>query len=361
MKTESQFPKLPSVSELLRHPTVEKVVARVNQSTIAGRATGFLAEVQASWREASEKGVVPSLGQMAERLAQRLMGQPMHASPVINATGEICSTRWQAPLADAAVQEMLHLAGEFHESATPQQEQACALLTELTGAESAWVVSSYQVATQLIQDVAADLAQYAGLVDPAIHGHLPVKTITARVESGVELVVCDGAGLLGGPSCGIIVGRRQAVDSLKQHPWAGVVEAEALPLVALVSTLSTYRISEQVIHQIPVWQLLSAPQENLQQRCERLATLIAESKAVVEAVPTSSESTWYASDLMQLAGPTWAIKLLPAEQSPEQLIHHLEKSLPLVVPRLQEDAVWLDLRSVFPRWDQPLVEAFQTT
>ncbi|MCG8451322.1 MAG: hypothetical protein MI725_17290, partial [Pirellulales bacterium] len=139
MKPESQFPKLPSLSELLQHPTVEKVVERVNQSTIAQRATGFLAELQTSLRERADQGVVPSLNQLAERLAQRLLGQAAHALPIINATGEICSPRWQAPLADVAVQEMLRVAGEFHESTNTHQQQAGALLCSLTGAESAWV------------------------------------------------------------------------------------------------------------------------------------------------------------------------------------------------------------------------------
>jgi hypothetical protein len=361
MKPESHFPKLPSVSELLQHPAVEKVVDRMNQSTIAQRATGFLAELQTSWRDASVGSVMPSLGQMAEGLAQRLMGKPDHAAPVINATGEICSPRWQAPLADAAVQEMLRLAGEFHEPASSLQQQASALLCELTGAESAWVVSSYRVATRLVQDTEAELAQYAGLIDPLEFGLLAVPTLTARVTARAELVVCDGAGLLGGPSCGIIVGRRAAVERLQQQPWSDVVGAESLPLVALVSTLSTYRMPGQVIHRIPIWQLLSAPRKNLQQRCERLATLIAESDTVAEAVPTSSKSTWYVSDSMQLAGPTWAIRLLPDGQSLEQFVLSLEKSVPTVVAHIADNAVWLDLRSVFPRWDQQLVAAMQST
>mgnify|MGYP001168192218 CR=1 FL=1 len=240
------------------------------------------------------------------------------------------------------------------------QQQASALLCELTGAESAWVVSSYRVATRLVQDTEAELAQYAGLIDPLEFGLLAVPTLTARVTARAELVVCDGAGLLGGPSCGIIVGRRAAVERLQQQPWSHVVGAESLPLVALVSTLSTYRMPDQVGHRIPIWQLLSAPRKNLQQRCERLATLIAESDTVAEAVPTSSKSTWYVSDSMQLAGPTWAIRLLPDGQSLEQFVLSLEKSVPTVVAHIADNAVWLDLRSVFPRWDQQLVAAMQS-
>ena len=202
MKSESRLPKLPSMTELLQHPSVEKVLQRVNQSTVAQRATGFLAELHSSWRDKAEQGV-PSLSQLAERLAQRLMGQPVHAAPAINATGQIFSSRWQTPLSDAAQQEMLRVAGEFHESTPAQQQQVCALLCELTGAEAAWVLSSYRVASELAsgcEDFCADLANIAGLVDPSESGYAPaampsVRTISARIESGAELVVCDGAGL----------------------------------------------------------------------------------------------------------------------------------------------------------------------
>ena len=357
MKSDPNFPKLPSVSELLQHPAVEKVVERVNQSTIAQRATGFLTELQTGWREASEDATMPSLSQIAERLAQRLMGRSDHMTPAINATGVICSTRWQMPMADCAVQEQLRLAGEFFER-TGLQEQACALLCDLTGAESAWVVHSYQFATRLVQETTADLAEYAGLVDPKEYGHLPVCTLSSRLQAGANLIVCDGAGLLGGPGCGILLGHQKQVEALRHHAWADSAAADALQLVALIATLAVYRRPDQVAHQIPVWQLLSTPQDNLKQRCHRMATLIAEGPSVSEAVPISTQSTWFASDSMQLAGTAWAIQLKPANLTIEHFVRNLEKTLPRVVVRVEDDVVWIDLRSVFPRWDQPLIEAF---
>lgn len=363
MKSESQFPKLPSLGELLQHPTVEKVVERVNQSTIAQRAAGFLTELQTSLRDKADQDIVPSLGQLAERLAQRLLGHSEHSLPVINATGEICSPRWQTPLAEVAVQEMLRVAGEFHASSELQQ-RATAQLCDLTGAESAWVVCNYHAAQQLVgqcQGVEVETTQYAGLLNPAEYGLLPVQTLTDYVQADAELIVCDAAGLLGGPSCGVILGRRQAVEEVRCHADVESFDADAMILVALLSTLDIYRNQKRVIHQIPIWQLLSAPIENLQQRSERLAPLIADSCEVADAIPAAGESTWFETPQMRLAGPTWAVKLQPAQQSPEEFSQLLRNSLPPVAARIESDGIWLDLRSMFPRWDQRLVEVFQTT
>jgi len=363
MKPDSPLPKLPSLSELLKHPTVERIVDQVNQTTIAQRATGFLEEIKSNLPKPSVQGIVPSIHQLAERLAQRLLEPSQRSSSAINATGAIWSDRWTSPpLAEAAVHEMLRLASEYHESSDPMVKRVEALLTELTGAEAVWVGNSFENVARLAQETGqsnVEIAQHVGLLDPADFGLSHVETITSRLEAGAQLLVCDGAGLLGGPSCGILIGEKKRIQEIIAQPTLATNPAGSLALAALLATLEIYKTPNQAIHKIPSLQLLSTPLENLEQRCARLAALIVENDLVAEAQPTQCDSAWYDTGAVKYAAPTWALKLVPAADTSENLIRSLRASSPQVIGREQQDAVWLDLRATFPRWDQQIITALE--
>jgi len=364
MKSDpSPFPKLPSIGELLKHPSVEQIVDRVNQTTIAQRATGFLEELQTNFQDRTQQGVVPSIHQIAERLARRLLGSEQGGSPAINATGVVLGDRWPvAPLSESALHEMLRFASEYHELEQESSEQVVARLIDLTGAESAWVASSFTGAVSLAETCAeakVDTVGYVGLVDPAEYGLSHVDTIGDRLATGADLVIVDGSGLLGGPSCGIVLGSSELISQLCEHPFAEALSAARLTLATLDATLRVYQSEEQAMHHIPVLQLLSAPVANLQQRCERLAPLLEATDLIAAATPMQCEAIWYDTSTSKISGPSWAIKLQPAQGSVEELSQHLSRADTPVACREQQDALWLDLRSVFPRWDQKLVSALE--
>ncbi len=361
MKPESPFPKLPSLGELLQHPTVQGVVERVNQTTIAQRAAGFWDELQTGWKE---QGGMPSVGELAERLAHRLLGRSHHCTPQVNATGVLCSRRWQAPLAEAAVHELLRFASDYQQPSAALMEQAAASLVKLTGAEAAWVASSFEAAVSMTgQCEGATLVSspLIGLLDPTDFGRGHVDTITGRLDDGADLVVVDGSGLLGGPRCGIVVGSKRFIEQIQKSELAPALAAEAMVLAALEATLEIYRTPEKVIHQIPVLQLLSTPLENLQQRCERIAPLLAECEQIESAEVVARESIWLDAGDSQMSAASWAIALRPAHGSVERLAHLFEQATPQVVGREEEGAYVLDFRAIFPRWDQQLITTLEQT
>jgi len=359
MKSDPPLSKLPSLGELLKHPTVERIVDQVNQTTIAQRAAGFLEELRSNLPKPSAQGVLPSIHQIAERLARRLLEPSEATTASINATGAIWGDRWpSSPLAETAVHEMLCLASEYHETSSRLAKRVETLLKELTGAEAAWVGNRFESVARLVKECDnVEVAQHLGLVDPADFGLTHVETLTSRIEAGVELLVCDAAGLLGGPRCGILLGRKKHLEELiKQSPFA-TSAADPLVMAALAATLEIYKAADQVVHKIPAIRLLSTPLENLEQRCARLASLMVESPLVAEAHPTQCDSAWYDTSAVKYAGPTWALKLVPADNSTERLVESLQASSPQIVGREQQDAIWLDMRAIFPRWDQQLVTA----
>jgi L-seryl-tRNA(Ser) seleniumtransferase len=203
-----------------------------------------------------------------------------------------------------------------------------------------------------------DVAPAAGTIDPSIHGFTSVATIRERLAAGADMVVADGAGLLGGPPCGLVVGRRKPVEQAANHPLASVASIDSLTAAALNATLELYRDADKgpVILQVPVWQQLSAPLDNLKQRAERLAPLMAESDAVASVECCQLDSTWRRWGDRHWTAPSWAIILRPAADCRE-LWAQLQRGPYPVLARECEGALHLDLRTVFPRWDQQLVAA----
>ena len=434
MKFEPHLPQLPSLSELLEHPRVKGAVERINRSTVAQRATGFLDELRATVADRAGRLEVPPLGHLAERLVRRLLGEPAGGGLAINATGVVIGAGDLAPpLADSAAHAMLQLAGEFHHRGGSLQQAAERELAQLAGAEAALVVNNLEAALALvlasssggrdalliggidqsaagidwrglaarngvvlrnvadahaldaidahpavilrapdsepwltIEAAAAaakrfgapfiDVAPFAGAINPQSHGLGPVETIAERLAAGADLVVIDGGGLLGGPSCGLLVGNRNVIEAAATHPLNHLAAANPLVAAALHATIHAYRDDEQgAVFAIPVWQLLSAPVANLQQRAERLAALIAAAPGVASATAAPVESPWLRLGEIERRGPDWQIEIRPREKSVEKVVAELAVAAQPIIAGEGENALYLNCRSLFPRSDQRLV------
>jgi L-seryl-tRNA(Ser) seleniumtransferase len=441
MKFEPHLPQLPSVGELLEHPRVKGMVQRINRSTVAQRATGFLDELRSTVVERAGKFEVPPMGQLADRLVRRLLGDPVSGGPAVNATGVVVGHAELAPpLADVAVQAMMQQASEYHDRGSRLRDAVERDLSHLAGAEGALALGSFDAALAVAlastaanreallagnietaatgidwrgvaarngvalragsdaatvtvgaqagphpaallrapdaapwlpaADAAAlakgvgahfiDVAPLAGLVNPQTQGLAAVETIRERLAAGADLVVVDGAGLLGGPSAGLLFGRRAVIDEAAGRPLARLASLDPLRAAALLATAQLYRDDEQgVIFTIPVWQLLSAPVANLQQRAERLASLIAALPGVASADAAACDSAWLSLGQLALSGPDWTIAVRPREGEAAKLTAALAAGARPIVAAEQDGAVTLRLRSVFPRWDQRLVSEIE--
>lgn len=197
-----------------------------------------------------------------------------------------------------------------------------------------------------------DVAPLAGIENPAQYDLDNVPTLAERIAAGVGLVVAAGAGLIGGPDCGIVVGSKQAVEKLLEHPLYPAVQIPVQTAAALRATLRTYETPQRLAFETPVWQLLSTPIENLEQRAERLAPLLAECPTIGSVEPVACESPWATAGGAKLSSRSWALKIEPAAGRPETLQADLRRRQ--IATRLVEDQVWMDLRAVFARWDQRL-------
>ncbi len=122
--------------------------------------------------------------------------------------------------------------------------------------------------------------------------------VRRSVRAGAALVCFSGDKLLGGPQAGLIVGRAEAVAAARAHPLARALRLDKLGLAALEATLQLYRDPERARREIPVLAMLTASDEVLRARAERLAA--ATGGEVVEATARVGGG---ALPLLELPGP----------------------------------------------------------
>ncbi|MEK6246712.1 MAG: L-seryl-tRNA(Sec) selenium transferase, partial [Planctomycetales bacterium] len=95
--------------------------------------------------------------------------------------------------------------------------------------------------------------------------------VSQCISSGADLVLFSGDKLLGGPQCGIVVGRRDLIKQIAEHPMMRALRVDKVILAALGATLRLHRDPQRAAQDIPLLHLLSTPIENLKSRADRLA------------------------------------------------------------------------------------------
>jgi L-seryl-tRNA(Ser) seleniumtransferase len=179
------------------------------------------------------------------------------------------------------------------------------------------------------------------------------------IRCGADVVLFSGDKLLGGPQCGIILGKRPLIENINQHPLARALRVDKITLAALAATLRLYKDPETLEQRIPLLMLLTTSVDNLRNRAERLAPQLAACDAITTAEPVEDTTYLGGGSVPTQRIPTWCVALSPAHENVDSLAARLRKGHPAVCGRVQNDRVLLDLRTVFARQDGLLVKAVQ--
>ena len=169
-------------------------------------------------------------------------------------------------------------------------------------------------------------------------------------ESGVGLIAASGDKLLGGPQCGILVGKNDLIDRIRENPLLRVLRVDKLTYAALEGTLLEH-LSEGT-NSIPVERILSLRPEDLMRRCREVAERINSSQLVYDIVPVASLVGGGTAPKATLQ--SCAISLRHTSFPAAELLSRLRKLEPPIIGRISDDTVLLDLRTVPPDFDEEL-------
>lgn len=195
----------------------------------------------------------------------------------------------------------------------------------------------------------------APLVPSAELAQWPRQSVREVLEAGADLVVARGDGLVGGPTCGLLLGTQAAIDRIREHALFPVWEVDALRGELLVATLQHYADNGKVEQSLPLWQLLTAPVDNLRNRAERMAPQMAQGQGIAAAAPVEVRSPLCAA-FGDAGRPSYGVSLTATDDDVRSLDARLRQANASVWGRLEGNSLVLDLRTVFPRQDRLLVE-----
>ncbi|WP_110684809.1 L-seryl-tRNA(Sec) selenium transferase [Salinicola aestuarinus] len=182
------------------------------------------------------------------------------------------------------------------------------------------------------------------------HESQPAEAIAA----GADLVTFSGDKLLGGPQAGVLVGRREAIAQLKQHPLKRALRCDKLTLAALEATLRLYRDSDAPERDVPALRLLTRPAAEIAAQAERLRPAVAVALDGIAAVSVGACRSQLGSGSLPVDRLESHALVLRAANS--GALVRLERALRAldrpVIGRLHEGALWLDLRCLASEADE---------
>jgi L-seryl-tRNA(Ser) seleniumtransferase len=175
-------------------------------------------------------------------------------------------------------------------------------------------------------------------------GLLHEPTPSERLSLGADVVTFSGDKLIGGPQAGLLVGRADLIERLRRDPLARAMRPDKAILAAVAATLGLYRAGVAAT-EIPVWQLIATPAEELKERAEWIAQMCAAffaPRAGVEIVDL--ESPIGGGSLPGQTVPSWGVKV--PFRSATKAATALRQGDPSILARVSDDAVVFDLRTV---------------
>lgn len=175
----------------------------------------------------------------------------------------------------------------------------------------------------------------------------------SSIQAGADLVLGSGDKLLGGPQCGIILGRSNLISSISKHPLARALRIDKLTLAALSATLDLYLRGLSDV-EIPVHRMIQSTLAQLVTRGTALQTRLKQVSGLIVATGETVSEIGGGS-LPSLKLPSLAL-ILQAACSAQTLAEQLRLGSPSVFGRVHQDMLWLDLRTIAPQDDDTLVE-----
>jgi L-seryl-tRNA(Ser) seleniumtransferase len=146
---------------------------------------------------------------------------------------------------------------------------------------------------------------------------------------------------------GIIVGKRELIAKLQQHPLKRALRADKMTLAALEATLRLYLHPEKLAERLPTLRLLSRDAASLRQLGEHLLARIAPYYAEVEVRVEPCLSQPGSGSLPVDRLPGAALTFTPRDGRGSQLEALALRWRALAVPvigRIKDGRLWLDLR-----------------
>lgn len=183
--------------------------------------------------------------------------------------------------------------------------------------------------------------------------------VTASVSAGVDIVTFSGDKLLGGPQAGIIAGKTEFIERLRNHPLYRALRVDKLAYAGLEATLEAYRRGDDHT-EVPVQKMLSLSKGEIEARAKRFIEKLNNELGIgnkLKCEPRDGESAVGGGAAPTAHLVTTLIAVTHETLAAPSLELALRHSSPPVITRIVADEVLIDLRTILEDEETELLSA----
>ena len=187
---------------------------------------------------------------------------------------------------------------------------------------------------------------------------LPIEKDEPKVKdivaAGVDVAMFSGDKLLGGPQCGIIVGKKKYVDKIRKHHLMRAMRCDKMTLAALSATLRLYLQPATLPQHLPAHAMLSTSVAELTRRAELVCRSINNPNIQIEITEADSQIGSGALPLKTI--PSVALAISGGAKS-EHYHQQLRDFRTPVIAYIRNDRLLVNLRTILERDTEELINA----
>lgn len=197
------------------------------------------------------------------------------------------------------------------------------------------------------------------LVDFSKYGFTYEPTVQSSLEKGVDVVTFSGDKMLGGPQAGIIVGKKKYIDKMKKNQLTRALRIDKMTLAALEGTLKCYIDEKEAIENIPTLNMILSSKDIHKKRAQRLKRRLQNNVKDFNFKVSEDLSMVGGGSMPGERIPTYVVKVNSDKITAEKIEEKLRLSKNPIIVRVSKDEVILDVRTLFERDFNIIVEEFK--
>jgi len=187
-------------------------------------------------------------------------------------------------------------------------------------------------------------------IDFSKYGLKKEPTVQDSVQKGADIITFSGDKMLGGPQCGIILGKKGIISSIKANQLNRALRVDKLTLLALQATLYLYRDESIALKKIPTLRMLCQSYSSLCYKAKKLLDLIGNTDNNNFKVSLCAGLSMVGGGAMPLEKiQTKLLCISPKKHSAQHVAELLRSCNPPIIARLEKNHVLLDVRTIQER------------
>lgn len=198
------------------------------------------------------------------------------------------------------------------------------------------------------------------LIDFSKYGLADEPVVSQSIADGADVALFSGDKLIGGPQCGIVVGKRKYIQAILANPLMRAMRVGKMTLAALAATLIQYRNIENAEQTIPLLTMLSTSEANLKMRAQKIADQVSGVGIVGQCEVVESRAMLGGGSLPTQELPSFSIVVPVKDRTASWVAQKLRASDPGVMGRVHKEQYMIDMRTVFPSQDTKLVSILES-